>query len=147
MRVHTPVRLTRAEQVRTVYFEVIPEGVSLEQALMADYWQHVRRFLRLYDIFELVAADGSFDAKARLTYINNVTGEMRFRLLSNVQAEAGAAQFVPAKSDRFEVKHRGHGTWGVFEKQTGNMVADGLSKEVAVETALKAESGRALQPA
>jgi hypothetical protein len=139
----TPTRLRRAEEVRTIYFEVIPDGMTLDDAMSADFWQHVRKYIRLYDIFEVVAADGSYDASFRLTYINNMTGEMRFRLLSLVEGDGSAQAYVAKAGDRFVITHKGFGRYAVIEKATGSLVADGMSKEVAVETAAKAEAARA----
>ncbi len=143
MKTQFPTRLTRAEQDRTVYFHVVPEVFSLEKVLTGDYWAHVRKLLRLYDVFELVAADGSFDATARLVYLNNLTGEMRFRLLSNVQPKAAVpGASITAKTDRFEVRHRGGGRFACIEKATGEMIADGIPKEEATMIQIQAEAGR-----
>jgi hypothetical protein len=139
----SPTRLRRAEEARTVYFEVIPDGMVLQDAMNADYWQHVRKYLRLYDIFEVVAADGTYDATFRLTYINNLTGEMRFRLLSLIEADGSVQAIVSKKDDRFMVAHKGFGRYAVIEKSTGTLVADGLTKEMAVDTQQKAEIARA----
>lgn len=142
MRAFAPTRLNRAEHVRSNYFQVVPEGQTLESALSPDFWAHTRKQLRLYDLFELVAEDGAFDALVRITSINNVTGEIVFRVLSNVAGAPAAQTYVPDRSDRFEVKSRGFGRYAVMEKETGNMVADGLSKEKAIETQQQAESQR-----
>jgi hypothetical protein len=142
IRKTSPTRLRRAEEVRSVYFEVVPDGMTLADAMSADFWQHVRKALRLYDVFEVVAADGSFDASFRLTYINNMTGEMRFRLLVLVEGDGTAQAYVPKGGDRFVVTHKGFGRYAVIEKATGTLVADGLTKEIAVETASKAEAAR-----
>ncbi len=45
MKSQFPTRLFRAEQKRTTYFEIIPEGMPLEKVLSGDYWAHVRKEL------------------------------------------------------------------------------------------------------
>lgn len=141
MRTQFPVRLFRSEVMRTTYFEVIPEGFTLDKVLTGDYWTHVRKMLRLYDLFELVAADGSFDALVRLVYLNNVNGELRFRILSNVTSNQAPA-YIPAASNRFVVQHRGGGRFAVVEKATGERLVDGVPKADAEEAAAAAEAGR-----
>lgn len=142
MRSYAPLRLRRSEEVRSTYFEVLPEGMKLEDAMNSDFWNNVRKKLRLYDLIEVVAADGSFDALIRVINLNLVTGEINFRVLSNVEGSPEVQAYVPAGSDRFEVKSRGFGRYAVIEKATGAMVADGLSKVKAIETAMAAEAQR-----
>ncbi len=143
MRTQNPTRLFRAEEKRTSYFEVIPEGIPLEKVMHGDFWAHVRRHLALYDLFEVVAADGSYDAVIRLVYINKINGEMRFRVLSNIEPKAVVPGIsISAKTDRFEVRHRGGGRYACIEKATGEMIADGLPKEEATMIQIQAEAGR-----
>jgi len=136
-----PVRLTFADYGRNRYFEVIPPGVTLDEVMTGDYWVHVRKRLRVNDVMEVVAADGSFDADLRILSINQASGDIRFRVLRNVAGTpADAAKPVPA--ERYEAKHKRLGQWHIIEKATGAVVVDGLSKDEAVAEKARLEDVR-----
>jgi len=136
-----PLRLKRTEFESNSYFEVIAPGVTLEEVMSGDFWVHVRNNFRVHDVIVAVAADGAFDAELRITSLNKVSGDIRFRLLSNVKGQAGAVvKSQPA--ERFEIKHRGAGRFAIVERKTGDIAADGLDKDTAAAEKAKMEAER-----
>lgn len=133
-----------AAQKSTHYLFIVPTGVPLSAVMHADYWVHVRRRMKEYDIIEVVSQDGTYEARFRITFINHITGMMKFRLLSEWHPEGQAEPIVPAANSRFEAKWIvGKRSFCVYEKVTGNMVAEGFSsKEEAEAEALRLDGER-----
>lgn len=53
-------RFALAEQVRTVYCATAEAGVTFKQMLETDYWAHIARQLKAYDLIECRSDDGTF---------------------------------------------------------------------------------------
>jgi hypothetical protein len=141
MSANQPHNLRRSELVYNRYSEILAPGETLEDAINADKWVNVRRMLRVHDVIEVIASDGAFEAELRVTMINQLTGAIKFRVISHLVATPSKQESVPA-GDRYEVKHAGHGKWRVQEKETGLIAADGLDKEGAEQARLEAELSR-----
>ena len=136
-----PIRLKRAEFERNVYFEVVPPGTTIEDVMSGDFWVHVRKTIRVNDVIEAVAADGSFDADLRVVSINLASGAMAFRVLRNVTGKPSAV-VKPQGAERFKVQHVRFGQYAILELKTGAKVADGLDKEAAVAEKARLEAER-----
>lgn len=128
----------RAEQQSQHYIFRIPPGTPLSACQSSDYWVHVRNRLRLLDVVELIADDGSFEAKMRILEINRATGNIVFRTLSEWRP-APSETVMPLKAEtkpKFKAAWIvGNRSYSVQEIQTGNYVAEGLTKENAEKEA------------
>lgn len=124
----------RVEQARTHYFFPIPAGTPLSMVLSSDYWVHLRGKFRLYDVIEVVAEDGSFEATARIVSLNKMTGVIVFRVLSQWQPSETPVPLTETKAMRFKAAWIvGNRSWSVQEIQTGKYVAEGLADKPAAE--------------
>src|SRR4051812_41107858 len=85
-----PTRLKLAAERRSHYFEEIPAGHTLEQVMTYAYWVHVAPRLQINDMVEVVAMDGSYEATMRVLMLDLAAGQIKFRLLSKWQGEAGS---------------------------------------------------------
>ena len=138
MNTNLPIRLKACEEVHGRYFEVIPPGFSFAEVMTGDFWVHVRRRLKLYDVIEVVAADGSFDCDIRVVSLNQLTGIVWFKVLREVH---GGAVAVPSHvDDRYAVKHQHFGKYAVIERTTGIVIAEGIDKLGAEEAKREAEA-------
>jgi len=125
-----PLRLKRSDYEHSNYFELIAPGTSLQEALSPAYWVHVNRGMRVHDVIELVAADGSFDCLVRIVHIDKHSGALAFRILNHV-GEGKPAGVEAARESDFELRHTGHGRWSVVERSTGNTLLENVSKQKA----------------
>jgi hypothetical protein len=62
---HRNIRLSH--EMRRVYYAVIPKGLTVSDILIPSLWQQVAPDLRVSDLIEVVAEDGSFDGLLRVT--------------------------------------------------------------------------------
>lgn len=122
-----PIRLKRAEELRTIYREEPKAGVSLDELMTAAYWVNVVDRLRVFDRVEVVAQDGSYFAEIEL--VMKKPGEMKWRVWwQETAAPVPIAQPVAAD---FFAQPAGRGTFRVVQKSTGKMIAEGLDKASA----------------
>ena len=120
-----PYRLAVAEQSRTAYFFMAAPGTAIEDILTREFWQHVETQLRINDVIDVVAADGSFDVTLRL--IRKAPGFLGWRIIRDWRAE-----IVEASDGKFAVKWMGPVVkWCVVESATGKKVVEGLDKAAA----------------
>jgi hypothetical protein len=104
--------------------------------MKADYWVHVHARIEPMHVFEVVAADGSYEARFRC--VMKRPGELKFRLISAWRADAGKQQPIKKEDEgKFVVRHDGFAKYSVIEKATGIAVAAGFDKDGA-----KAEADR-----
>lgn len=136
-----PTRLKRSEFEVNRYFVMIEPGVTLDDVMTGDYWMHVRKVLRVNDVIEAVAGDGSFDAELRILSINQNSGAMTFRVLRNTVGKAGPIAKSVAE-DRFELKHAGFAKYRITERKTGTVVVDGVDKATAESEKARLEAER-----
>jgi hypothetical protein len=121
-----PYRLKVAEQERTAYFWTATPGTVVEDILTRDYWQHVENQLRINDVIDVVAADGSFDVTIRL--VRKAPGFLGWRVIRDWQSQA-----VETNDGKFSAKWLGPAAkWCVVESASGKKLADGLDKAAAM---------------
>ncbi|MEL6310846.1 MAG: hypothetical protein AAFQ17_00535, partial [Pseudomonadota bacterium] len=101
-----------------------------------EYWAHVRGKLQVFDVIEIVAADGSFDAEIRLLSITPT--KLTWRVLRKTEGSIGEI-VKPAAGPTYKAVHRGRGSYAVQHQTTGDLIADGLTKEQAEAEVAKAE--------
>ncbi len=120
-----PYRLAVAEQSRTAYFWMATTGTVIEDILTREFWQHVENQLRLNDVIDVVAADGSFDVAIRL--IRKAPGFLGWRVIRDWRAE-----IVEVSDGKFAVKWMGPAAkWCIVDTATGKKLAEGLDKAAA----------------
>lgn len=125
-----PLRLKRSDYEHSIYFELVAPGTTLQEALAPAFWVHVIGRMRVYDLVELVAADGSFDCLARVVHLDTRSGDISFRILTCV-GEGKPAAVEAVRESPFELRHKGHGRWSVVERSTGKTMLENASKEEA----------------
>ena len=131
------------------HYTVFTEA-TLVQVMSDEFWIHVHKSLRANDMITAVATDGSYDVDFRITSIiptgPNTAPKFTFRLLREAPASA-LAQVIPAtprgSSDRYEVKKGWAGKWRLIDQMTGNVVCDGVSKDVAEAKKIELETPQA----
>lgn len=123
----TPTRLTPADYERSRYFVEVQPGIPLSACLETGFWVHVHKTLKVLDVVELVAMDGSFDVEVRL--VSKTPTSLRWRVLRDTREDAGPIEHE-GESD-YVVKHRGGPKFDVRHKVTGEAIAEGLSKQDA----------------
>jgi len=134
-----PIRLERAEYARAHYFATIPAGMALTDVLTADYWVHVHKGIKVWDLFEIVAEDGAYDVLARV--IAKAPGMLKFRIVAGIEL-TDPLPVGEAKEGRFYAKHKGRGQFGVMDRDTGQWVAEGFDREMAEAEAEKLNAAR-----
>lgn len=123
----------RVEQLSTHYMFVIPVGTPLSAVMSSEYWVHVRNRMKLYDLVEAIAADGTYEAKFRIVALNKITGTIKFRLLSEWH-DAEPEAILPAAATKFKARWVvGNRTWAIDEIATGKCVIEGLSSKADAE--------------
>ena len=134
-----PIRLHPAPFSYTRYFVPVAPGVTLEDVLASEFWVHVAKALRVHDVAEIVALDGSFEADLRLVAKGT---SLKWRIIREYRAEVAEAIEQPAAAARFETKHVGKGVYNVVDKLTGSPVSEGHDKAGAEEVRVKLEAER-----
>lgn len=127
------------------HYTVFTEA-SLSEVMSDTFWMHVHKQLRANDVITAVATDGSYDVDFRITSIlptgPNTSPKFTFRLIREAPASA-VAQVIPAtprgSNDRYEVKKGWAGKWRLIDQMTGNVVCDGVAKDVAEAEKVKLE--------
>jgi hypothetical protein len=119
-------RLQRTDFVVNSYTEMVPAGVTLEDAMSYQYWINEARTFRLNDVVNVIATDGAYDATLRV--IRLAPGFIEFRILSEWRPP-----LQEAGSGRLELGWAGpKGKWFVREVATGKRIVEGLEKPAAV---------------
>ena len=125
-----PIRLKRAEFESQHYVEIIPAGIPFSEVMSTQFWSHVETRLRVYDIVEVIAEDGSFDADMRL--VRKAPGRLEWRVLRNVSGAPVEGVVKPGKPARHELKWGGpRAKWTVKDKRTGKTLVEGYDKAEA----------------
>lgn len=133
-----PTRLFQPGAKYARYTEFVEPGTTLSMVMAPDYWTHVRAVLRVHDVIECIAMDGSFEADLRVTQIRDTYP--RFRIIREIHDEAGSS--VASQAGIYTVQHFGRGVWGVTEKSTGDRIAEGFDKAGAEAELLRLEGQR-----
>lgn len=120
----SPTRLFQPGARYARYTEMVEQGTTLAMVMSPDYWTHVRAALRVHDVIECIAMDGSFEVDLRVTQIRDTYPT--FRVIREFKGEPGSS--VASKADRYETQQIGKGIWGVVEKSTGKRIAEGFDK-------------------
>lgn len=134
----TPIRLKPADYERTRYFVTVEPGIPFSAVLTTGFWAHVHKTLKPFDVIEVVALDGSFDADIRL--ISYTPTQLKWRVLRETHGEAGSVEVETESA--FKVSHKGRGQWGVQDRRSGEWLAEGLSKEDAEATKASLDAER-----
>ena len=121
---------------------------TLAEVMSDTFWIHVHKQLRANDVITAVATDGSYDVDFRITSIvptgQNSAPEIKFRLIREAPKSSAPAQAIPAtprgSSDRYEVKKGWAGKWRLIDQMTGDVVCDGVSKDVAEAKKIELET-------
>ncbi|MBA2708004.1 MAG: hypothetical protein H0U59_09395 [Gemmatimonadaceae bacterium] len=134
----TPTRLFQPGAQYARYTIFVEPGVPMSQVTAPDYWINVRSTLRVHDVIECIALDGSFEADLRVTQIRDTYP--RFRVIREVHDEAGST--IVSKSAIYVTQHFGKGVWGVSEKTTGKRISEGFDKAGAEDELHRLEGQR-----
>lgn len=112
----------------TRYIFEVPPKVTLAEVMHPDAFVHCRGYINTLDIFEIVAADGTYEADFRIVVVNKVTGAMKFRLLRYLEPEGAAVATATEKGARFEARwNPGFKKHQILERTTGQVVAEGFA--------------------
>lgn len=129
-----PTRLSLESFLCNRYVEIADPGVALEDVMSFGYWAHVHPQLRIHDLIEIIAADGSFEADLRV--IRKGPGFLQFRLIREWRPE-----IVEAKAGRFEAVWSGPAQrWCVRSVDSGEKIMTGLDKAAALSECTRLES-------
>lgn len=110
------------------YEEVAPAGTELSDLLGESYWVHLRRFMRLRDVIQVIAEDDSLDVELRVTCIE--PGQLAFRVLREYRDATKV--YARSGSDRYEVRSNGRsGGFNIIDKKTTQIVRSGLPRHEA----------------
>ena len=130
------------------HYTVFTEA-TLAEVMSDTFWIHVHKQLRANDVITAVATDGSYDVDFRITSIvptgQNSAPEIKFRLIREApQTGSAETPAIPAtprgSSDRYEVKKGWAGKWRLIDQMTGDVVCDGVSKDVAEAKKIELET-------
>jgi len=130
------------------YSRLIPPGVSLETVMDAATFVHCRKSVRLYDMWTVIAQDGSYEADFRIVGLNAVSGEMKFRLLRHL-VEEKAEPLVDVKGTAYKARwNAGKKQFEVVITATGEVAAEPFfNMDLAKAEAARLESNRTTQKA
>lgn len=103
--IRKPVKLYRLETIYAVYAHKVAHGTTIDHVLDGQYWVHVARdgILKVGDVIEVIAEDGSFELRMRVTDMADKRCP-KFRVLwvwepeARDQDEAADAPQVDAKT-------------------------------------------------
>lgn len=125
----------------------------LEKVMCDEYWVHEWKKIKANDVITAIANDGSYDVDFRVTSIipnGNNTPRFAFKLIREAPAARQAETVLPVipstprgSNDRYEVKKGWAGKWRVIDQMTGNVMCDGVAKDVAEAEKLKLETPQA----
>lgn len=76
-----PTRKLLADYARGNYFLKVPPGVSLDDLMDPDFWQHLAAGLKVDARLEVVSEDGTIDADLRVIAIDPRGAWVQMRLL------------------------------------------------------------------
>ena len=129
-------RLQRTDYVVNNYTELVAAGITLEDVMSFAYWVNEAGSFRLNDIVNVIAQDGSFEARLRV--IRLAPGFIEFRILNEWRPT-----LQDSGSGRFELGWAGpKGKWFVREVATGKKLAEGLEKPAAIAELARLDAAR-----
>jgi hypothetical protein len=118
----TPTRLQRAEHYFSNYAAVLPDGVSLDDALKPEFWAHAAGKLRQHDTIRLIPENGAFFAEVLV--LSAGRGFVKVKLLHHIVIDQEGQS---DGTDLVEVKWRGpHSKWSILRRSDGSVLKEGL---------------------
>lgn len=124
----TSSRLQRAEHYFAAYAVVLPDGVSLEDAMKPAYWAHVAEKLRQHDTIRIIPEAGAYFAE--ILVLSAGRGYANVALLRHIPLD-DEAMAGDQGNDLVDVKWRGpHSKWSLVRKSDGAVLKDGLVEKV-----------------
>lgn len=123
-------RLQRAEHYFSAYAVVLPDGVTLADALKPEFWVHVTKRLRQHDTIRILPEDSSFFAEALV--LSAGTGFAKLKLLRHINLED---EIEPANdTSAAYAKWRGpHSKWSVIRRGDGQVLQEGFAARIDAE--------------
>ena len=132
-----PVEPTKAQPVlrtewglashrRRDYDCTLPEGTTKEHLTETSLWDHVGNQLTIWDTIRAMAEDGSFVAELIVIYKfgNRVKCAVtNFTELQKIDHKAQSGM------GRYEVKQRGMKKWCIMDRQTGEVIREGIGTQ------------------
>jgi hypothetical protein len=120
------------------WFHVVAPGTTFEQATDSRYWRNVWQMLqnKQHSTIDLVADDGSWEAKVRVLYVAD--GIVKFRTIYHLDlaSKATKALDVPPK---YRIEHLAKSGWRAIDP-AGTVVA---SNEPTKDDAIRAAAQHA----
>jgi hypothetical protein len=128
-------RLQLAEYYFSDYAVVLPAGVSLDDALKPEFWAHVTKRFRQYDMIRLVPEDGSFFAEVLVVIA--APNFVKLKLLRDVPLTDDAE--APAANDLAYAEWGGpHDKWRVIRDSDKQVLHKQLPDKLAAQKAAAA---------
>jgi hypothetical protein len=122
----TEADFKEAEFVRHTYVVLPPAGTTLDAMLKPEYWVHVSKRLRPWDLIEVHSEDGTWFAE--LIVRSTGTGVARVAVKSHIEFKDGSAGMPDGVSlAGHEIKWRGRAAWGVVRLSDAAVLKSGLA--------------------
>lgn len=128
-------RLQLAEYYFSTYAVVLPNGVTLEDALKPEFWVHVSKRFRQYDMIRIVPEDGSYFAEALIAVL--APNYVKLRLLRSVSLEDDG-EAVPDKDLAYAEWGGPHDKWRVIRETDKTVLHKQLPSKMAAQQAAAA---------
>lgn len=126
-------RISLAEYKRNVYVAVVPQGVTLEQALVPEFWAHVAQNIKTWDRIELRAEDKSWYADCVVINASRLSVSVRPLVVLKLDAgEVGDGSRLPASKGGYHVDYGGPiDLYRVIRNADSTVMTQGLSQTAA----------------
>jgi hypothetical protein len=126
-----PNRLQRAEHYCVQYCVPLPDDVTVDQAMAPEFWAHVGRQLKRWDIIILLSE--AENSRTETVVTSAGPGFAALKILSTVSLDADERADSTTPIDIF-VKYNGpHDKWTAIRKSDGEKLKTGFTAKVDAE--------------
>lgn len=144
----TALRSNGADFVRTYHHVTVDPEVSIEDLMRPGFWAHHTNSVRVNDLVDVLAADGSLDCQFRVVGMGIGFIKLRPRIVWQSEDRKAEKPTAAAKNDDadtplpdlpdgYVVNHTPKTKWRVFTKEPHAEVSrDHASKRAAYEAAI-----------
>ena len=121
-----------AEFIRAQHAATIPIGTNAEDLLDPAYWAHVASQLKPWDRIEARAVDGTWFAEYLVLDVGRTFAQIHLLSKHNLTSQDVALTKINDMSP-FEIRWRGPRLWSVVRKADDAVMAEGMTKDAAIE--------------
>jgi len=122
-----------AQHKRRVHLAIVPENVTIDDVLKPGYWKNVAAKLAPFDIIEILAEDGTWEAELRVTRCEEQWAKVVVR---HGPLQLETADKPETEASGYTLKWSGARKWRIIRDNDGAVIKEDLPTKGAAQVEL-----------